>query len=150
MITVLCRIPIFPGIYPMKKSKVYYYIKFSECGNSVTGYRIVTDANLVKLKKQWLSEIPGNVTPISEGFEFERPKRKPTPEEQATIDFVKAFSRHAIVQPSKKFLKETEPVKPKSILDKIAVRANKNRRVFRLWSKSGKNHKPGTANGKTH
>lgn len=135
----------------MKKSKVYYYIKFSECGNSVTGYRIVTDANLTKLKKQWLSEIPGNVTPISEGFEFERPKRKLTPEEQATIEFAKVFSRHAIIaQPSKKFLKETEPVKPKSILDKIAVRAKKNRRVFRLWAKSGKNHKPGTTSGRTH
>ncbi len=134
----------------MKKSKVYYYIKFSECGNSVTGYRIVTDANLAKLKKQWLSEIPGNVTPISEGFEFERPKRKPTPEEQATIDFAKAFSRHAIVQPSKKFLKETEPVKPKSILDKVPERAKKNRRVLRFWLKSGKNHKPGNINRRTH
>jgi len=134
----------------MKKSKVYYYIKFSECGNSVTGYRIVTDANLAKLKKQWLSEIPGNVTPISEGFEFERPKRKLTPEEQATIEFAKTFFRNTIVQPSKDFLKEIEPVKPKRILDKIAERAKKNRRVFRLWAKSGKTHKPGTTNGRTH
>ena len=75
-----------------------------------------------------------------------------TPEEQATIEFAKAFSRHAIVHLSKKFLKETEPVKPKRILDKIKIaeRAKKNRRVFRLWVKNGKNHKPGTTNGRTH
>ncbi len=134
----------------MKKSKVFYYIKFSETGNSVTGYKIVTDANLAKLKKQWLSEVPGNVTPISEGFEFERPKRKLSLEEQEAVEFVKVFSRNAIGNTSKKFLKETEPVKPKRILDKIAERAKKNRRAFRLWAKSGKNHKPGTANGRTH
>lgn len=122
----------------MKKSKVYYYIKFSENGNSVTGYKIVTGANLAKLKKQWLSEVPGNVTPISEGFEFERPKRKLTPEERETIEFAKVFSRNAIGCTSKRFLKETEHVKPKRILDKSCGAAKKKRRVCRLWAKSGK------------
>lgn len=133
----------------MKKAKVYYYIKFSENGNSVTGYKIVKDTNLSKLKKQWLSEVPGNATPISEGIEFERPNRKLTKEEQAAIDFAKVFSCNAIGRPSKKVLKETEPVKPKSILDKIGRPTKKNRRVFRLWAKSGKHHKPGETNGRS-
>lgn len=135
----------------MKKTKVYYYIKFSENGNSVTGYKIVKDAKLTKLKKQWLSEVPGDVTPISEGIEFERPKRELTLEEQAAIDFAKAISRNAIVQPSKEFLQEIEPVKPKkSILDRIGKPTKKIRRAFRLWAKSGKNSKTGTTKGRTY
>lgn len=134
----------------MKKSKVYYYIKFSENGNSVTGYKIVKDTSLSKLKKQWLSEVPGNATPISEGIEFERPKRELTPEEQAAIDFAMVFSRNAIGRPSKGFRKETEPVKPKRILDKSGGPTKKKRRACRLWTQSGKYHKPGTTNSRTH
>lgn len=80
----------------MKKHKIYYYIRFNECGHSVTGYHVEKDTSLNRLKKKWLSELPHEVTPISEGFEYERPKKPLTPEDRSAFEFMERLCRNAI------------------------------------------------------